>query len=107
VRVNELPEQARRVRSHKALEPFRQSAAQEVSQYWQSQVVFHVQANVAAQAIEMKKRDLLTKVVLHVISARVSLDEFSRRLRLGQGIGQEERRGFLTLPCHDQLPHGP
>ena len=91
---------------HKAFQPFGQPAVQKVREHRQGQVEVHVQTNVAAQAIEVKERDLLTKVVLHVIPAGVGLDDFASRLRLRQVIGQEEGRGFVPQPRHDQLPHG-
>src|SRR5271157_1326659 len=106
LRVDELPEQTGGARPDKALQPFAQSAVQEVRQYRQGQVEIYIQANIAAQAIEVKKRDLFTKVVLDVIPARVSLDDLPRRLWLGQVIGQEESRGFVPQPRHDQLPCG-
>ena len=107
LRVDKLPEQTSRACPRKTLQPFSQPAVQEVRQYRQGQVEFHVQANIAAQTVEVKKRDLLTKMILDVIPARVSLDDFSGSLRLRQVIGQEVGRGFVTEARHDQLPHSP
>ena len=54
----------------------------------------------------MKERDLFTQLILDVIPARVGLDHFSGGLRLRMVVGQEEARGFVPQPRHDQLPHG-
>ena len=60
-RVDELPKQPGRARPDEAFQPFGQVAVQEVRQHRQRQVEVHVQAHVAAQAIEVKERDLFTK----------------------------------------------
>jgi hypothetical protein len=64
----------------------------------------YVQANIAAQAIEVKERDLFSQAVLDVIPARVGLVDFSRSLLLRLVVGQEKGRGFVPQPCDDQLP---
>ena len=105
-RVDELPKQLGRASPAESLQSFRQLAVQKVREHRQGQVKVHVQANVTAQAIEVKERDLLTKVVLHVIPAGVGLDDFASRLRLRPVVGQEKGRRFVPQPRHDQLPHG-
>jgi hypothetical protein len=49
-------------RPGEAFELLGQAAVQEVRQRRQGQVEVHVQANVAAQAVEVEGRDLFTKV---------------------------------------------
>jgi hypothetical protein len=44
-------------------------------------------------------------VVLDVIAAGVGLDDVAGRLPVWEVVGQEEGRGFVPQPCHDQLPH--
>ena len=104
--VDELPKQPGRARLGKAFHPFGQTAVQQVGQHRQRQVKVHVQTHVAAQAIEVEERDLCTEVILDVIPAGVGLDDFAGRLRLRVVIGQEEGRGFVPQPRHDQLPQG-
>ena len=70
-RVDELPEQSGRARPDETLESFGQPAVEQVRQDRQCQIEVHVQPHVAAQAIEVKERDLFPEVVLHVVPARV------------------------------------
>jgi hypothetical protein len=105
-RVDELPKRFGRSHPGKTLEPFGQVAVQKVREHRQGQVEVHVQAYVTAQAIEMKKRDMLINIVFDMIPARIGLDGFAGRLRLRQVVGQEEGRVFVPQPRRDQLPHG-
>ena len=56
-RIDELAKQLRRASPAESLQSFRQPAVQKIREHRQGQVEVHIQANVAAQAIEVKERD--------------------------------------------------
>src|SRR6516165_9823828 len=100
-RVDELAKQLGWARPAKAFQPLGQPAIEQVREHCQGQVEVYVQADVTAQAIEVKERDLLTKVVLYMIAACIGLNDIASGLPLRQVVGQEKSRRFLPQPCHD------
>jgi hypothetical protein len=102
--VDQLPKRPGRARMNEPFEQFGQPPVDEVREHRQSQINVHVQSNVATQTIEVKKRDLFTQVILEVIPACVSLNDFACRLWFRLLVGQEEGRRFVSQSRHDQLP---